>query len=166
MAESQWPRVSVECNRLHSTASARTPGHASIGHMGLSDVNVGHKLLSPQQHRHLHGLPLRAARWRLDATPLQGTGDAREGLNAACLYVSDHGASRIICLGGVGRPSGPRLRDRLGGHGTAELRSPRLGCGKGYLIRSLMRRASPWRNRRITVGRHICQEPVHGLQPI
>jgi hypothetical protein len=36
--------------------------------IALNDVNVGHKLLSPQQPRHLHGLPLRAARWRLDAT--------------------------------------------------------------------------------------------------
>jgi hypothetical protein len=69
-----------------------------------------------------------AARWRLDAMGLQGTGDAREA-NAACLYVSDHGTRRVIGR----RPSGPRPRYRLGGHETAELRAPRLGCCEGRL---------------------------------
>jgi len=41
-----------------------------------------------------------------------------------------------------------------------------LAAASAALVRSLMRRASPWRNRRITVGRHIRQEPVHRLQPI
>jgi hypothetical protein len=41
-----------------------------------------------------------------------------------------------------------------------------LAAANAALVRSLMRRASPWRNRGIAVGRHICQEPVHRLQPI
>jgi hypothetical protein len=60
----------------------------------------------------------------------------------------------------------PRSRGNPHPHGWQVSRHPFNLSLRSALVRSLMRRASPWRNRRITVGRHIRQEPVHRLQPI
>jgi|HubBroStandDraft_3_1064219.scaffolds.fasta_scaffold241862_2 hypothetical protein len=55
-----------------------------------------------QQSKHLNGVPVGPPGGGLDATGLQGPGDAGERLDAVRLNIPDQRAQVVVCLSGIG----------------------------------------------------------------